>query len=48
MIYSEKYNGLAFGWTCAPNGSEFKVVCTNGMRVPTEEVALFALDVERV
>ena len=27
LICSDKYNGLAFGWTCAPNGSEFKIVC---------------------
>lgn len=43
LICSDQFNGLAFGWTCAPNGSEVKIVCANGMRVPTEEAALFAL-----
>ena len=48
LICSDQYNGLAFGWTCAPNGSEFKIVCANGMRVSAEEAALFALAGEEV
>ena len=48
LICSDQYNGLAFGWTCAPNGSEFKIVCANGLRVPAEGAALFALAGEEV
>lgn len=48
LICSDSYNGLAFGFTCAPNGTEFKIVCANGMRVAAEEAALFTLAGEQL
>lgn len=48
LICSDQFNGLAFGWTFAPNGSDFKIVCANGMRVPAEVAALLALTGEGV
>jgi hypothetical protein len=48
LICSDSYNGLAFGFTCAPNGTEFKIVCANGRRVPADEAALFALAGEQL
>ena len=48
LICSDAYNGIAFGWTCAPNGTEFKFVCADGQRVPAEGAALFTIAGEQV
>ena len=48
LICSDQFNRLAFDWTFAPNGSDFKIVCANGMRIPAEEAALLALTGEGV
>ena len=43
LVCSDEYNGLAFGWTCAPNGTEFKIVCADGRRIDASSAALFSL-----
>ena len=48
LVCSDDYNGLAFGWTCAPNGSEFKIVCADGRRIDAAGSALFSLAGEQV
>ena len=48
LICGGDYNGIALGWNCAPNATEFKIVCANGSRVPAEGAALFAIAGELV
>ena len=48
LVCSDDYNGLAFGGTCAPNGSEFKIVCADGRRIDAAGSALFSLAGEQV
>ena len=48
LVCSDDYNGLAFGWTCAPNGSEFKIVWADGRRIDAAGSALFSLAGEQV
>ena len=48
LVCSEVYNGIAFGWTCAPNGTEFKIVCADGRRIDAAGIALFSLAGEAV
>ena len=48
LVCSDDYNGLAFRWTCAPNGSEFKIVCADGRRIDAAGSALFSLAGEQV
>ena len=48
LVCSDDCNGLAFGWTCAPNGSEFKIVCADGRRIDAAGSALFSLAGEQV
>ena len=43
LVCSDEYSGLAFGWTCAPNGTEFKIVCADGRRIDASGAALFSL-----
>ena len=43
LVCADEYNGFAFGWTCAPNGTEFKIVCADGRRIDASGAALFSL-----